>query len=102
VQEKLTQNALEISDLGKQLYDRLSIFAEHIRRLGKSLKASVTTYNEAVGAFESRVLVSARKFRELGASPSTDDIEELEPLEVTTRTVQRLAFLSEEFHPDGS
>ncbi len=90
-QEKLAQNAQEISELGKQLYDRLFNLTDHIRRLGKSLQTSVKTYNEAVGTLESRVLVSARKFRELGAA-SGDDLDQAEPLEIMAREFQRLDY----------
>ncbi|HTQ40137.1 MAG TPA: DNA recombination protein RmuC [Pirellulales bacterium] len=93
-QEKLAQNAQEISDLGKQLYERLAKVADHMRRLGKSLQTSVNTYNETVGTLESRVLTSARKFHELGAAPSGDTIDDVEPLEVMTREIQRLELLS--------
>jgi DNA recombination protein RmuC len=78
--------------LGKQLYERLSKLAEHMRRLGRSLKTSVDSYNETVGTLESRVLASARKFHELGAAPAGDTIDDLEPLEVMTREFQRLEF----------
>lgn len=89
-QETLARSAQEISTLGKMLYERLATVADHMRRLGKNLQASVKTYNEAVGTLESRVLVSARKFRELGAAGSADEIEEVEPLEISTRDFQRL------------
>jgi DNA recombination protein RmuC len=91
-QEKLAQNAQEISRLGQQLYERLAKMSEHMRRLGKNLQTSVNTYNETVGAMESRVLASARKFHELGAAPAGDSIDDLEPLEVMTREFQRLEF----------
>jgi DNA recombination protein RmuC len=91
-QEKLAQNAQEISRLGQQLYERLAKMSEHMRRLGKNLQTSVNTYNETVGTMESRVLASARKFHELGAAPSGDSIDDLEPLEVMTREFQRLEF----------
>jgi DNA recombination protein RmuC len=100
-QEKLAQNAQEISQLGKQLYERLSKLAEHMRRLGRSLQTSVNTYNETVGAMESRVLTSARKFHELGAAPSGDTIDDLEPLEVVTREFQRLEFSSQGVEEGG-
>jgi DNA recombination protein RmuC len=100
-QEKLAQNAQEISDLGKQLYERLSKLAEHMRRLGRSLKTSVDSYNETVGTLESRVLASARKFHELGAAPSGDTIDDLEPLEVMTREFQRLEFSTASMEEDG-
>ncbi len=82
----------EISRLGQQLYERLAKMSEHMRRLGKNLQTSVNTYNETVGAMESRVLASARKFHELGAAPAGDSIDDLEPLEVMTREFQRLEF----------
>jgi DNA recombination protein RmuC len=94
-QEKLAQNAQEISDLGKQLYERMFTLTDHVRRLGKSLQTSVKTYNEAVGTLETRVLVSARKFRELGATSGGDEIEQLEPLEVMAREFQRLEYASD-------
>jgi DNA recombination protein RmuC len=92
-QETLAKSALEISELGKELYDRLAIVADHFRRLGKNLEVSVKTYNETVGSLESRVLPSARRFRELGATTTPEDLQELEPLEVATRDFQRLELL---------
>jgi DNA recombination protein RmuC len=100
-QEKLAQNAQEISGLGQQLYERLSKLAEHMRRLGRSLQTSVNTYNETVGTMESRVLASARKFHELGAAPSGDTIDDLEPLEVMTREFQRLELSPTSLGEDG-
>jgi DNA recombination protein RmuC len=85
-QEKLARNAQKISDLGKELHDRLRLLAVHICSVGTGLDRAVEAYNKAVGSLESRVLVSARKFAELGASVA-DDIPELEPIETTTRTL---------------
>jgi len=85
-QEKLARNAQKISDLGKELHDRLRLLAVHIGSVGTGLDRAVESYNKAVGSLESRVLVSARKFAELGASVA-DDIPELEPIETTTRTL---------------
>jgi DNA recombination protein RmuC len=85
-QEKLARNAQKISDLGKELHDRLRLLAVHISSVGTGLDRAVESYNKAVGSLESRVLVSARKFAELGASVA-DDIPELEPIETTTRTL---------------
>jgi DNA recombination protein RmuC len=86
-QQKLARNAQEISDLGKELYDRLRSVAGHLENVGKGLDRAVESYNKAVGSMESRVLVSARKFTELGPAV-TDEIAELEPIEKTTRTLQ--------------
>jgi DNA recombination protein RmuC len=85
-QEKLARNAHEISDLGKELHDRLRSLAGHITDVGKGLDRAVESYNKAVGSLESRVLVSARKFSELGASVP-EQIPELEPVETTARAL---------------
>ncbi|MGC2772534.1 MAG: DNA recombination protein RmuC [Candidatus Sulfotelmatobacter sp.] len=85
-QEKLARNAQQISALGKELHDRLRLLAAHITQVGTGLDRAVESYNKAVGSLESRVLVSARKFAELGASVA-DDIPELEPIETTARAL---------------
>jgi DNA recombination protein RmuC len=85
-QEKLARNAQQISALGKELHDRLRKLATHITGVGTNLDRAVEAYNQAVGSLENRVLVSARKFAELGASVA-EDIPELEPIETTTRAL---------------
>jgi DNA recombination protein RmuC len=85
-QEKLARNAQQISALGKELHERLRKLAAHITGVGTSLDRAVEAYNQAVGSLENRVLVSARKFAELGASVA-DDIPELEPIETTSRAL---------------
>ena len=85
-QEKLARNAHEISTLGKELHERLRNLAAHIAAVGTGLDRAVEAYNKAVGSLESRVLVSARKFAELGASVP-EQIPELEPVETTARAL---------------
>jgi DNA recombination protein RmuC len=85
-QEKLSRNAHEISALGKELHDRLRNLAGHITAVGTGLDRAVECYNKAIGSLENRVLVSARKFSELGASVA-EDIPELEPIETTARAL---------------
>lgn len=85
-QEKLARNAKEISILGKELYERLRNLGAHVENVGKGLDRAVEAYNKAVGSLETRVMVSARKFAELGA-PVTEDIPELNPIETTTRNL---------------
>jgi DNA recombination protein RmuC len=86
-QEKLARNALEISNLGKELYDRLRAMGAHLENVGKGLDRAVESYNRAVGSMESRVMVTARKFAELGPAV-TDEIATLEPIEKTARTLE--------------
>lgn len=85
-QEKLARNAHEISTLGKELHERLRKLAAHITAVGTNLDRAVEAYNQAVGSLENRVLVSARKFSDLGASV-VEDIPELEPIETTARAL---------------
>ena len=72
-QEKITQSAQEISELGKDLYDRIKKFVEHFDDVGSALKRAVETYNQAAGSFERRILASARRFQELGAAARRGD-----------------------------
>ena len=97
-QEKLARNAQEISALGKELHERLRKLASHITSIGSNLDRAVEAYNQAVGSLENRVLVSARKFAELGASVA-EDIPELEPIETTARA---LSFEWDEDPPQAS
>jgi DNA recombination protein RmuC len=65
-QAALSENARAVFDAGRELYERLAGLGRHVDRLGKALTNAVTTYNQAVGSLESRVLVSARRLSQLG------------------------------------
>lgn len=86
-QERLADNAKAISDLGRELYKRLSDLGGHMTSVGKSLGSAVKHYNQAVGSLEARVLVSARKFEALGAA-GEQTMGELAPLESSPRALQ--------------
>ena len=86
-QERIAENAEEISRLGKMLYDRVRTLGEHFQRLGENLDRSVEAYNKAVGSLESRVFVATRRFKELGAATG-DDIEMLDSIDRNTRALQ--------------
>jgi DNA recombination protein RmuC len=85
-QEALARNAVAVHTLGRELYSRLSTMGSHLAKLGASLAGAVGAYNKAVGSLESRVLVSARKFAELGISD--DELETPAQVEVTPRQLQ--------------
>ncbi len=84
--EQIRENTQVISELGKQMYDRIRMFIEHFVGLGSALEKAVAAYNKAAGSLESRVLISARKFRELGAGTG-EDMLEVKPVEETLRTL---------------
>ncbi len=85
-QEKLARNAKEISSLGKELHDRLRSLGTHFEAVGRGLDKAVESYNKAVGSLETRVMVSARKFSELGA-PVTDELPPINIIDTTTRNL---------------
>lgn len=95
-QEALAENAKEISDLGRELYDRLATMSRHFAKLGKNLETVNKAYNDAVGSLESRVLVSARKFKELQSTGAADEIEVLSSVDTTPRLLQAPELLAPE------
>lgn len=80
-QDAVARNAADISALGKELHKRLGDFAGHLVKLGGSLGSAVEQFNKANGSFETRVLVSARKFEALGASNPDAPLPEVVPIE---------------------
>ncbi len=83
-QETIARNAQEISELGRQLYDRISKLAEHFETVGRSLARSVQAYNSAVGTLESRVLVTARRLKDKGVT-APEEFPEPETIDQTPR-----------------
>ena len=87
-QEALAKNAQEVADLGKQLYERVAKLGEHWANVGDKLGKAVEAYNSATTTLESRVLVSARRLRDLKAGAEDVEIEAIEPIERTARVLQ--------------
>jgi DNA recombination protein RmuC len=77
-QQTLADKAREIHELGRDLYERLGTMGGHLDRLGRSLTGAVSAYNRAVGSIETRVLVSARQFRDLGVA--NDELDTPDPV----------------------
>ncbi len=86
-QEAIATNAQEISQLGRELHDRLATMTGHLGKIGAGLKRAVESYNDTIASFERRVLISARKFRDLKASTTAEDIEGADMVDVVPRLV---------------
>ena len=83
-QDTIAKNALEISELGRNLYDRIAKLADHFEQVGRSLAKAVQSYNGAVGTLETRVLVTARKLKDKGVTAS-EEFREVETIDITPR-----------------
>jgi hypothetical protein len=98
-QQALTENAERISQLGRELYERIATVTEHWGRVGKNLGEAVGAYNKSVASLETRVLVSARKFRELKVAGEDKEIADLNPVEALPREVQAPELLANDALP---
>ena len=85
-QEQMAENAKEVSELGKTLYDRLRVFTSHFADIGKGLDRALDSYNRGVGSLEGRVLRTARKFKDRGALAG-EDIDNPEPIDKAARSL---------------
>jgi DNA recombination protein RmuC len=83
-QERIARNAMEISELGRQLYDRIAKLAEHFESVGKSLAKAVAAYNGAVGTLETRVIVTARRLKDKGIT-AAEELPDLETIDQVPR-----------------
>jgi len=92
-QERIAANAAEISELGKQLYDRIRTLGTHFEAMGGALGKAIHAYNSAVGSMESRVLPAARKFKDLGAATG-GEIETLGQVDQLPRQLAAPEFIS--------
>jgi len=88
-QVSLAANARDISDLGKELHKRVYDFVEHYQDVGDKLDKAVSSYNRSIGTLETRVLVTARKFKEL-KSTGDEQIEIITPLDKRAKSLQGL------------
>ena len=84
-QVSIAETAGQVSKLGRELYERLATLGSHFDKLGRSLGSAVSHYNRAVGAVETRVMVSARRFKDLGVT--TDELPGLAPVTETAREI---------------
>ncbi|HTH27069.1 MAG TPA: DNA recombination protein RmuC [Sphingobium sp.] len=92
-QEKMAEEAQQIGTLGKEMYERLAVAAGHLRKVGGGLNNAVSHYNNFVASFDSRVVVTARKFRDLNIDTGGKDIDAIEAVDLMARLPEPLAVL---------
>ena len=97
-QEVLTENYREVARLGREFYERLATFADRLDEVRKKLDGAVQAYNEAAGSFESRVLVSARRLKELKVT-TAEELSPAEPIDTVPRVMRQVGLMG---LPDGA
>ena len=88
-QIRVAETARQISDLGKEMYERLAVFAGHYVNVGNSLRQAIERYNRSVGSWDTRVATSARRFTELNV-PISRELPEVPPVDAVPGSIQKL------------
>jgi len=86
-QHNMTQNAMDIMDTARELHARLITFADHLAKVGRGLKSAVEGYNEAVGSFEGRILVTGKRLEELDARSHKENLKNIGPVDGSVRAL---------------
>jgi DNA recombination protein RmuC len=94
-QQQIADEAKTVATLGSDLYRRISIFGDHLSKVGRSLNTAVERYNDAVGSLDQGVLPVLRKFKDLQVPTGGKDIPDASMIETTTRLIS-----SPELQPD--
>ena len=87
-QDTIAREAVEIGRAGAELYDRLAVAAEHMKRVGGGLETAVNNYNKFVGSFERNVLSAGRRLKDKGIEIGKREIEEVPLVEAAPRYVE--------------
>jgi DNA recombination protein RmuC len=91
-QEALADNYREVAGLGREFHERLARFTEYFDDIRKRLDGTVQAYNQAAGSFESRVLVSARRLRDLGVT-TAPELPVAEPIDTVPRVLRQVGLM---------
>jgi len=86
-QQQVAENAQRIAEAGKELFERVYVFAEHLGKVGDGLRKATETYNSAVGSWTNRVLPSGRRMAELGVVAGDRELVEIATVDATVRAV---------------
>lgn len=100
-QEKMTENAQEISRIGKELYKRLSDMGDHFSKLGRNIHGVVDAYNQSVGTLEKRVLVSARRLKDMDVVSQSEEMADIVVIEKTVRDLNSPEFYTNKADDDS-
>ncbi len=84
-QESLAREAKQIGQLGKEMYDRIAVAAQHLKSVGSGLNSAVNNYNKFVGSFERNVMSTGRKFAELNIETGKRELEDVPAIEALPR-----------------
>ncbi|MGH9257066.1 MAG: DNA recombination protein RmuC [Vicinamibacterales bacterium] len=91
-QEALAENSREVARLGHEFYERLVVFAGHLDEVRKKLDGAVQAYNQAAGSFEARVLVSARRLKDLEVT-TAQELPPAEPIDTVPRVLKQIGLM---------
>ena len=101
-QQQVEQSAYEIAELGRELHSRVRVFAGMMTKLGRALNSSVKAFNDAVGSFDSRLVVTARKLEEHGAASDAKQIETPAQIDARPRVMQTPQLEAGDADPDAA
>ena len=99
-EREVERGSLKIAEIGRELHNRLGIFAGYLRDVGNALERAVSEYNKSVGSFDSRVLVQARRFPELGVQ-TTRSLPEFETIDLSVRSLRTQPSKIDEIETDA-
>lgn len=86
-QQAVAEEAKHVSELAGELYRRISVFGNHMQKMGKNLSSAISAYNNAVGSLESSVLPGARRFKELHIQTGSKEIPDLQQIDSSIRNI---------------
>lgn len=87
-QKQASENAEQVIEAGRQLFERVCVFAEHLAGMRRGLISAVESFNQVVGSWQTRLLPAARRFQELGVTKNQRELKEIEDIETLPREVQ--------------
>lgn len=85
---QLEENAEKVAKLAKEMYDRVGTMLEHVIKMGSNLKTANVSYDAMIGSMEQNLLVTMRRFKELGVVQENEPMKSLEALDRVPREVK--------------